>query len=103
MIFARELLSVILTPFILWYSLPPCALAIVDFFREFTIHVDGLGYVTSFAVFDFKRHGDIRVRDNDYTFSMRGLEFIVTYSSERQFKQLTSVSSQIKERWRNPS
>ncbi|RPD66515.1 APG9-domain-containing protein [Lentinus tigrinus ALCF2SS1-7] len=58
--FAQELLSVILTPFVLWYSLPPCAPAIVDFFREFTVHVDGLGYVCSFAVFDFQRHGNVK-------------------------------------------
>ena len=62
MTFAQELLSVILTPFVLWYSLPPCAPAIVDFFREFTVHVDGLGYVCSFAVFDFQRHGNVKVR-----------------------------------------
>lgn len=62
MIFAQELLSVILTPFVLWYSLPLCAPALVDFFREFTVHVDGLGYVCSFAVFDFQRHGNIKVR-----------------------------------------
>ncbi|TFY62696.1 hypothetical protein EVJ58_g3692 [Rhodofomes roseus] len=60
MIFAQELLSVILTPFVLWHSLPPCAPAIVDFFREFTVHIDGLGYVCSFAVFDFQRHGNIK-------------------------------------------
>ncbi|KAG9127405.1 autophagy protein atg9 [Ceratobasidium sp. 392] len=56
-IFVQELTSVLLTPFILWYSLPPCADKIVDFFREFTWHVDGLGYVCSSAVFDLKRHG----------------------------------------------
>ena len=59
--FAQELLSVILTPFVLWYSLPTCAPAIVDFFREFSVHVDGLGYVCSFAVFDFQRHGNVKV------------------------------------------
>ncbi|THH31111.1 hypothetical protein EUX98_g3059, partial [Antrodiella citrinella] len=59
-IFAHEILSVIMTPFVLWYSLPPCAPAIIDFFREFSIHVDGLGYVCSFAVFDFQRHGNIK-------------------------------------------
>ena len=61
MIFIRELLSVVLTPFVLCYSLPNCAPALIDFFREFTIHVDGLGYVCSFAVFDFKRHGNVHV------------------------------------------
>jgi autophagy-related protein 9 len=60
--FATELASVVLTPFILWFALPPCAPAIVDFFREFTVHVDGLGYVCSFAVFDFQRHGNVKVR-----------------------------------------
>ncbi|EJD05712.1 APG9-domain-containing protein [Fomitiporia mediterranea MF3/22] len=59
MIFARELLSVIITPFVLCFSLPNSAPAIVDFFREFTVHVDSLGYVCSFAVFDFKRHGNV--------------------------------------------
>ncbi|WWC71134.1 uncharacterized protein I206_105087 [Kwoniella pini CBS 10737] len=56
-IFFTELLSVILTPFVLFFSLPPCAGAIIDFFREFTVHVDGVGYVCSFAVFDFRRDG----------------------------------------------
>ncbi|KAI0077122.1 APG9-domain-containing protein [Panus rudis PR-1116 ss-1] len=59
-IFAQEILSVLLTPFVLWYSLPACAPAIIDFFREFTVHVDGLGYVCSFAVFDFQRHGNVK-------------------------------------------
>ncbi|KZV87378.1 APG9-domain-containing protein [Exidia glandulosa HHB12029] len=59
-IFALEVLSVLATPFILWYSLPPCAPAIVDFFREFTVHIDGLGYVCSFAEFNFKRHGNVQ-------------------------------------------
>jgi hypothetical protein len=39
-------------------SLPRSSGKIVDFFREFTLHVDSLGYVCSFAVFDFKRHGN---------------------------------------------
>ncbi|SCV74760.1 BQ2448_7789 [Microbotryum intermedium] len=59
-LFIKEIFSVIVTPFVLWYTLPRCAGPIVDFFREFTIHVDGLGYVCSFAVFDFKRHGDTK-------------------------------------------
>ncbi|KAL8853284.1 MAG: hypothetical protein Q9221_001896 [Calogaya cf. arnoldii] len=54
MIFLEEILGIILTPFILWFSLPKSCDQLVDFFREFTVHVDGLGYVCSFAVFDFK-------------------------------------------------
>jgi len=59
----QNILSVIFIPFILWLSLPDCSEQIVDFFREFTVHVDGVGYVCSFAVFDFKRHGNVKVID----------------------------------------
>ncbi|KAJ8122125.1 hypothetical protein O1611_g9922 [Lasiodiplodia mahajangana] len=54
-IFFEEILGVLITPLILFFALPKCSDQIVDFFREFTIHVDGLGYVCSFAVFDFQR------------------------------------------------
>lgn len=54
-IFLEEILSMLFTPFVLWFSLPKCSDRLIDFFREFTVHVDGLGYVCSFAVFDFKK------------------------------------------------
>ena len=54
-VFLEEMLSIIFTPLVLWFTLPQCSDRIIDFFREFTIHVDGLGYVCSFAVFDFKK------------------------------------------------
>lgn len=54
-IFLEEVLGIITTPLLLLLSLPRCSDQIVDFFREFTVHVDGLGYVCSFAVFDFKK------------------------------------------------
>ncbi|TFY58771.1 hypothetical protein EVG20_g8028 [Dentipellis fragilis] len=60
LIFASELVSVVLTPWILLFTLPACSPAIIDFFREFTVHVDGLGFVCSFAVFDFQRHGNVK-------------------------------------------
>ncbi|KAJ7286140.1 putative transmembrane protein [Mycena rebaudengoi] len=60
LIFVEELISVVLTPFVLWFSLPNCAPAIIDFFREFTVHVDGRGYVCSFAEFNFERHGNVK-------------------------------------------
>ena len=47
----------IFTPYVLLISLPRCADRLIDFFREFTVHVDGLGHVCSFAVFDFTRAG----------------------------------------------
>lgn len=55
LIFLEEILSIIITPFVLWFALPACSERVVDFFREFTVHVDGLGYVCSFALFDFKK------------------------------------------------
>lgn len=76
MIFLEEILSIIITPFVLWFSLPKCSDQIIDFFREFTIHVDGVGYVCSFAVFDFKKgvgksgqaaHLSTDIRDNYYS------------------------------------
>lgn len=76
-IFLEEVFSIIITPFILWFSLPNCSDQIIDFFREFTIHVDGVGYVCSFAVFDFKKGagrkgglhggGNADVRDDYYS------------------------------------
>lgn len=54
-IFIEEVLSMIFIPFILWFSLPKCSDRIIDFFREFTVHVDGLGYVCSFAEFNFMK------------------------------------------------
>ncbi|KAH8891674.1 APG9-domain-containing protein [Thozetella sp. PMI_491] len=54
-IFLEEILSILTTPFVLLASLPKSSDQIVDFFREFTIHVDGLGYVCTFAEFDFSK------------------------------------------------
>lgn len=49
----KELASVITVPFVLFFSLSKSSEKIVDFFRENSVHVDGLGYVCSFAVFNF--------------------------------------------------
>lgn len=56
-IFLEEIFSIVFTPFVLWFSLPDCSARIVDFFREFTVHVDGLGNVCSFALFEFQKEG----------------------------------------------
>lgn len=60
--FLEEVLSMVLTPYILITRLPKCSDRIVDFFREFTIHVDGLGSVCSYAVFDFKKGAENTAR-----------------------------------------
>lgn len=57
-ILVEEVLSMVFTPFVLWFSLPKCSDQIIDFFREFTVHVDGVGYVCSFAEFNFRKPGN---------------------------------------------
>lgn len=54
-IFLEEVIGIVTTSLLLLITLPKCSDQIVDFFREFTIHVDGLGYICSFAEFDFKK------------------------------------------------
>ena len=57
-VFIEEILSMVFTPFVLWFSLPKCSERIIDFFREFTVHVDGIGYVCSFAEFKLRKPTD---------------------------------------------
>lgn len=65
-VFAMELLGILFTPVVLLNTLPQASDRIIDFFREFTVHLDGLGYVCSFAVFDFKNGaGRAEKRFND--------------------------------------
>ncbi|EPX72476.1 autophagy associated protein Atg9 [Schizosaccharomyces octosporus yFS286] len=46
-----EILGILLTPVLLFFTFPACSQEIVDFFREHTVHVEGVGYVCSHAVF----------------------------------------------------
>ncbi|CEP62561.1 autophagy protein ATG9 LALA0_S05e08372g [Lachancea lanzarotensis] len=52
----RELASLIMTPFILWFSLPKSSGKIVDFIRDVSVYVDGLGYVCKYATFEVQKH-----------------------------------------------
>lgn len=54
----EELLSPIVTPYILWRHIYPRSLDIVDFFRNFTVSVVGVGDVCSFAQMDVRKHGN---------------------------------------------
>ncbi len=56
-LFLRECLGLLTNPVVLYYSLPSAAEELIDFFREFTVGVEGLGYVCSFSQFDLQRHG----------------------------------------------
>ena len=58
-----ELLSPLVTPFILYFSLRDRAPQIVDFLRNFTIDVSGVGDVCSFAEMNVKKHGNSEVRE----------------------------------------
>nr|VZI03470.1 unnamed protein product [Spirometra erinaceieuropaei] len=53
----EELVSPILTPLILLFYLPNHCLEIVDFLRNFTVEIAGVGDICSFAQLDIQRHG----------------------------------------------
>lgn len=53
----EELLSPLLAPFLLCFSIRYKAQQIVDFYRNFTVEVTGVGDVCSFAQMDVRRHG----------------------------------------------
>lgn len=55
-IFFEEVLSLIVAPWILWRNSGRQSERIIDFFRESTVHVDGIGHQCNFAVFDFKKN-----------------------------------------------
>ena len=57
-LFLMEVLSVLLTPLVLCFSLPQTAEAIVDFIRENSTYVDGLGAVCVFSLFQIEKYGD---------------------------------------------
>ena len=54
----EELMSPIITPFVLLLMVHPRAGKIVDFFRNFTVDVTGVGDICSFAQMDVRRHGN---------------------------------------------
>lgn len=56
---AKELLGVILVPFVFLFSLSRNVDEIIQFIGENTVHVDGVGEVCSFSDFDFEKHGNM--------------------------------------------
>jgi autophagy-related protein 9 len=54
----KEILGVMLAPFMLWYILPPNAMEIVQFFKDCSTSQPGLGLLCEFAMFDFTQNGD---------------------------------------------
>uniref|UniRef100_A0A671WP55 Autophagy-related protein 9 n=1 Tax=Sparus aurata TaxID=8175 RepID=A0A671WP55_SPAAU len=53
----EELISPVVTPIILIFSLRRKSLEIIDFFRNFTVEVVGVGDTCSFAQMDIRQHG----------------------------------------------
>lgn len=60
LLFVEELASIVLTPFVLYWSLPACVPSILAFVRDFTLQVEGVGDICSLAAFDFARHGNTK-------------------------------------------
>lgn len=54
----EELLSPVITPFILIFCLRHKSLEIIDFFRNFSVEVVGVGDICSFAQMDVRKHGN---------------------------------------------
>ena len=61
-----EMFSPLVTPFILYFSLRKRAPHIIDFLRNFTIDVSGVGDVCSFAEMNVKKHGNSEVLQTQY-------------------------------------
>ncbi|KAK0411290.1 hypothetical protein QR680_005583 [Steinernema hermaphroditum] len=53
-----ELLSPVITPFVILFDLRPRAHRFVDFFMEHSTNIEGLGDVCTFATMEVARHGD---------------------------------------------
>ena len=59
LIFLEEIISLVLAPIILYRNSNDRCERIVDFFRESTVHVEGVGNQCNFAVFNFKKHQNV--------------------------------------------
>ncbi|KAL8243883.1 hypothetical protein R6Q59_010141 [Mikania micrantha] len=101
-IFIEEVLSMVFTPFVLWFSLPKCSDQIIDFFREFTVHVDGVGYVCSFAEFNFKRPGNTVPSSNDERLKDRAAGLRDDYFATKDHKLEQSYWGFMNDYARNP-
>ncbi|KAK4742854.1 hypothetical protein SAY87_000855 [Trapa incisa] len=58
MILLEEMTSIFLTPYLLMFVVPKRVDDILQFISDFTVHVEGVGHVCSFSVFDFRNHGN---------------------------------------------
>lgn len=57
-LFLMEILSVLLTPMVLCFSLPTCASTIIDFVRDHSRYIEGVGTVCDYSLFELDKYGD---------------------------------------------
>lgn len=69
--------SILLTPFVLYFSLPYCTDAILEFVRDHTVFVEGVGDICSLANFDFERHGNSKYGAQTHCPKVRLLDYHV--------------------------
>jgi len=60
----EEMLSPLITPFILCFRLRHKAADIIDFYHKFTVDVTGVGDVCSYAQMDVQKHGNPQVKQS---------------------------------------
>lgn len=73
----EELFSPVITPIVLMFWVKPRARQIVDFFHRFTVDVEGLGDVCSFAQMDIRKHGDPKWHGGDQDTQSRRFFWII--------------------------
>jgi len=57
-IFLMEVLSVVLTPAVLCFSLPLCSSLVLAFVKNHSRYIEGIGAVCDYSLFDFDQYGD---------------------------------------------
>ncbi|KAG2308688.1 hypothetical protein Bca52824_028436 [Brassica carinata] len=60
MMLLEEIASIFITPFLLMFVVPKRVDDILQFIRDFTVDIEGVGNVCSFSAFDFENHGNAK-------------------------------------------
>lgn len=58
MMLLEELVSIFVTPYSLFFLLPKYVEDVLQFIKDFTVRIEGVGDVCSLSVFDFEHHGN---------------------------------------------
>uniref|UniRef100_A0A1J3KAR0 Autophagy-related protein 9 n=1 Tax=Noccaea caerulescens TaxID=107243 RepID=A0A1J3KAR0_NOCCA len=60
MMLLEEIASIFITPFLLMFVVPKRVDDILEFIRNYTVDIEGVGNVCSFSAFNFESHGNTR-------------------------------------------